>query len=389
MRARVNDPLTGAALALAALLALAACERLTSVGSIGCQSNSDCVPPATICGADQRCIPGCSANPVECVGGSTCNTSTGECTGGNGIGNPCNLDSDCRPPDTVCRASSHTCVAGCTLTLTCPTGLTCNTQTGHCCQPGQAGCPSAADAGASCNSDLECVGAPANICQAGQCVPGCTNGMTCTAPLTCDMATGHCTPASCARDMDCDPGSYCTQSGACSVLAFGGPIRCAGGTYVYYDCAIKTSPSQFQSCAGSPGPSGCPYCIEGSCFHPGLCANASDCHRGDACVGGLCRVQAPECPSTVAIAQIVAGTYAAGKEVCVHDTVTRVDNGYDGNREVRLGNSPYLYLEIEPMYEAAGVQVPSLGQAVTVHGTVRWDSGHGDRELLPIDSIGP
>jgi hypothetical protein len=91
----------------------------------------------------------------------------------------------------------------------------------------------------------------------------------------------------------------------------------------------------------------------------------------------------------VSIAQINAGTFAAGKEVCVHDTVTNVQNGYDGNKEVRLGNTPYLYLEIEPMYQSSGVQVPSVGQAVTVHGTVRWDSGHGDRELLPIDWVGP
>jgi hypothetical protein len=188
--------------------------------------------------------------------------------------------------------------------------------------------------------------------------------------------------------MDCDPGSYCTQSGTCSVLAFGGAIRCAGGSNVYYSCAIKTTPSQFASCAGSPGPGGCPYCIEGSCFHPGLCASANDCHRADACVGGLCRVQPSECPSTVSISQINAGTFAAGKEVCVHDIVTNVQSGYDGNKEVRLGNSPYLYLEVEPMYESAGVAVPAVGQAVTVHGTVRWDSGHEDRELLPVDWFG-
>jgi hypothetical protein len=41
------------------------------------------------------------------------------------------------------------------------------------------------------------------------------------------------------------------------------------------------------------------------------------------------------------------------------------------------------------MYAAAGVQVPTAGQTVTVHGTVRWDDGHADFELLPVDFVGP
>jgi hypothetical protein len=378
-------PRCARSLSLCVLALLAACQRVSFVGSIQCRDSADCTPPATICGPDERCIPGCAANPLACGGGTSCDMGSGECTQGGA----CSSDADCMPPDLVCRISTHSCVGGCTATLSCPAGLSCNPQTGHCCQPGQADCPTPADGGASCNADLECVGFPANICQGGQCVPGCTSGMTCASGLTCDTATGHCTPGSCARDLDCDPGSYCTQSGSCSVLAFGGPSRCAGGTYVYYDCATKSSPRLFASCAGSPGPGGCPYCIEGSCYHPGLCSSASDCHRGDACQGGLCRVQPTECPTTVGIAEIIARTFAAGKEVCVRDTVTAVDDGYDGNQEVRLGTSPYLYLEIEPMYRASGVATPSVGQRVTVHGTVRWDSGHDDYEMLPVDWVGP
>jgi hypothetical protein len=30
-----------------------------------------------------------------------------------------------------------------------------------------------------------------------------------------------------------------------------------------------------------------------------------------------------------------------------------------------------------------------VGQMVTLHGTVRWDDGHKDRELLSVDWIGP
>ena len=36
---------------------------------------------------------------------------------------------------------------------------------------------------------------------------------------------------------------------------------------------------------------------------------------------------------------------------------------------------------------SAGVMLPQVNQTVTVHGTVRWDAGHEDRELLPVDWI--
>jgi hypothetical protein len=173
------------------------------------------------------------------------------------------------------------------------------------------------------------------------------------------------------------------------VLAFGGATPCMGGTSVYYSCATQQTPSGFTSCAGAPGPTGCPYCIDNSCFHPGTCGSANDCHGGDSCTGGLCRVNTPPCPTTVAIGDIYKGVYAAGKEVCVHDTVAKVRQGVDGMLEIQLGTSPYLYVDIAPMYSAAGVMSPTVGQAITVHGTVRWDGGHQDRELLPVDYVGP
>jgi hypothetical protein len=373
-------------------LALATgCRRDRIVGSLACEKASDCSPPAYLCGPDGRCIPGCGLNPNSCIGGSVCEPTTGECTGAAGIGRPCSSDEMCDPPDLVCQQSTMTCVAGCTLggSATCPAAFVCNASTGHCCDPTDPSCPPPIDAGNLCNSDPECIGAPANICSGGLCIPGCTNGGACMAPLMCNATTGHCETMSCARDLDCDNGSYCTQSGHCSVLAFGGPSSCAGGTVVYYSCAQKTTPAEFSSCVGPPGPAGCPYCIEYSCFHGGLCTSDAECHRGDACVGGLCRVKAPECPTLVPVSAVVGGTYAAGKEVCVRDTVTSVENGYDGFIEIKLGTSPYLFIEVPPMYKAAGVVIPSTGQTVTAHGTVRWDDAHDDRELLPVDWIGP
>jgi hypothetical protein len=86
---------------------------------------------------------------------------------------------------------------------------------------------------------------------------------------------------------------------------------------------------------------------------------------------------------------VVAGGYAAGKQVCVHATVNVVQQGADGLYDLRLGSPPYLFVDVPPMYVAAGVTLPMAGQTITVHGTVRWDAGHADWELAPVDWIGP
>jgi hypothetical protein len=173
------------------------------------------------------------------------------------------------------------------------------------------------------------------------------------------------------------------------VLAFGGASTCQGGTPVPYACAVKTSPADFRACVGSPGPAGCPYCIDYSCLRAGLCASSADCHRGNACVEGLCRASAPECPTVVPLSAVTTGTFAAGKEICVRGTVALVANGFDGMIEIKLGGSPFLFVDVEPMYRSGGTQIPAVGQTVTVHGSVRWDDAHDDWELLPVDWIGP
>ena len=364
----------------AALLALAAaeCNRTSVVGSLGCASARDCSPPATICSVDGRCVRGCVADPALCVGGSNCNAATGECAGG-AIGTPCTGDNGCDPPDVVCRTSDGTCQPGCTVSPTCADGDVCNPANGHCCAPGTTGCPTASS--------------PAQICSGGMCVPGCATAGLCTGGQVCDTATGHChapTPM-CTDDDDCDAGSYCTHAGACAVLAYGGTQKCAtNAPDVLYACATKTTPADFTTCAGAPGPVGCPYCLENSCFRPGTCMSDNDCHGGVACTSGLCVVSAPACPSTVVLGDVVKGVYAAGKYVCVHGTVQQARQGLDGMYELKLDTSPYLFVDIEPMYQAsAGIALPQVGQAITVHGMVRWDGGHADRELVPVDYVGP
>jgi hypothetical protein len=376
------------ALVALAVLSTVSCRQTSFVGSLACQLG-DCAPPESVCGVDGRCVPGCTLDSEACVAGSTCDATTGLCTGGS-LTTPCSDDSACDPPGLVCSLATHTCAAGCTVSNECAPGFVCDFATGHCCDPSQPGCEQPPDLGSLCNTDSECVGAPANICSGGACVPGCA-ATGCTAPLACNSATGHCQQPTCALDTDCDPGSWCTQAGTCQVLAFAGAIPCAGGTPVSYKCAQKTSPADFSACAGAPGPGGCPYCIDSSCFHPGLCSTVNDCHRGDACSNGVCVVEAPPCPASaiVALADIVAGKYAAGKELCVRGTVLAERTGFDGMIEIKLDSSPYLFVDEAPYYQPSGVRLPGLNEVVTVHGTVRWDSGHNDRELLPVDWVSP
>ena len=94
----------------------------------------------------------------------------------------------------------------------------------------------------------------------------------------------------------------------------------------------------------------------------------------------------PACPDNaiVPIADVVKGVYAAGKELCVRGTVQSGKSGVDGMYEIKLDTSPYLYVDIEPMY---GLAAPAVGSNVTLHGIVRWDDGHKDRELLPVDFV--
>jgi hypothetical protein len=163
------------------LLVLAGCSRTTLVGSLICSVSADCAPPASVCSADGHCVPGCT--PESCGGGATCDAVTGECSGGV-LAHPCGQDSDCDPPDLVCRTSTMTCVPGCTVVVdSCAAPARCNPLTGHCCDGPS--CPDRPDAGIGCNADPECPGAPANICSGGACVPGCTQ-TGCMSPLSCE-----------------------------------------------------------------------------------------------------------------------------------------------------------------------------------------------------------
>jgi hypothetical protein len=369
----------------ASVLLAFGCHLPAELGSLRCARPSDCAPPDTVCGPDGRCVPGCGVDGNRCLNGALCDSATGQCVGAPACVDA-DHDDDCDPPAGVCDPNLHACVAGCTL-VACANGLRCDPTTGRCCDPADPTCPLTLANSPMCNIDSECPSAPAVICSGGLCVPGCdTTG--CAAPLSCNSASGHCETPGCQRDADCDAGSYCAADARCTVLPFAGAIPCAGGTPLSYRCAIRPTPAELVACAGPPGPAGCPYCLGGSCLQPGLCASTATCHAGDSCKGGLCRVDAPECPSLVSVASVFEGRFAAGKQVCVRDKVESVRTGYDGMIELQLGSATsFVYADLMPMYGQAGVRVPTAGETVTVHGAVRWDAGHQDRELLPVDWV--
>ncbi|MCB9655839.1 MAG: hypothetical protein H6729_17065, partial [Deltaproteobacteria bacterium] len=166
-----------------------------------CGADGDCAPPATVCRDDGICIPGCGAGGTGaevCVGDELCNTTTGHCVLVRG---PCQNDSECDPPETVCEIGQ--CVPGCAETggVQCPGGQLCEPASGRCVANGTV-----------CSSDDDC-GAPAEICDLlGQvCTPGCaTTG--CAEDLSCDPATGYCVSNAPCEDDTFEPNDAVSAS---------------------------------------------------------------------------------------------------------------------------------------------------------------------------------
>jgi|GEM_PF-4543984 len=367
---------------------LAGCVRDTNVGSLECHGAADCDAPFSICGPDGLCVDGCVTNASLCVAGASCDPASGECVGGRVSDTPCTDDRGCDAPDIICRASTGTCTAGCTLSDSCTGGMVCDTLTGRCCDPKTPSCTVPMTM-SGCAADHDCLlGQPGTqVCTDGKCVAGCAS-TGCVAPAICDPVTAHCGPVTCAHDSQCDSSSYCGPDHVCTPVP--PTASCSGRPGVPYSCAIKDDAPDFATCVGAPSTvAGCPFCLRGSCFSPGLCAGNADCHGGSDCVSGLCRAKVPDCQVIVPLATVVNGQLAAGKQVCVRDRVQSVKTGYDGMIELKLGSAPYLFADIAPMYQSVGVVIPTAGQTVTLHGTVRWDAGHHDWELLPVDRIDP
>lgn len=195
----------------------------------GCNDDSQCAPPMTIC-EGQMCVLGC-ANPggVQCTNGDICDTNTGRCVS---IEGPCTTDNECTPPMTVCESGQ--CIPGCHRMggVQCPGGEVCNPSTGRC-----------RGGGPICTSDLECM-PPDTICNlfSGACEPGClTNG--CTAPEVCNMTSGHCEDP----NATCSPDRFEPNDTAATASMINGGIQsgltiCAGDED-FFQVALGTGDS--------------------------------------------------------------------------------------------------------------------------------------------------
>ena len=138
-----------------------------------------------------ECVPHCTQSEFACALGYECDKASGLCI------DPLCTNVMC-PTDKICQSGK--CVAPCE-GLVCPRGTTC--RLGNCINPCK---------GVTCPMNLVCAG--------GFCVPGCgrCDGITCTAPLTCDMPSGNCKDPSCPNG--CPDGTWC-DNGTCKDACLG------------------------------------------------------------------------------------------------------------------------------------------------------------------------
>ena len=152
-----------------------------------CVNDLDCPLPGQVC-IDNHCVePGCTV--ASCQQGQWCDVTDGQCKPG------CDENSDCVSPDT-CNFSTHQCGqtdccgGACDLLTQYCEGFTC--QCVDLCQTDE-DCP----AGFVCKADGRC---------------WCTT-TSCPSGSTCNVQTGSCEvdPILCAEDNDCPDGWTCDQ----------------------------------------------------------------------------------------------------------------------------------------------------------------------------------
>lgn len=177
-------------------------------GGSGCTSDSSC-------GTGKMCHPLLKTCLPTCTGGSdcpstakTCRTFSGRDPGDAGTELPfcqCSTTALCGASTVACMANTHTCENKCTSNSGC-WGGTCNTTTGEC-SGGGGGGDGGTDGGASCSynptaippSEVRCTGSAAMFCN------WATN--QCVAPAACSGASQ---PGTCGYGAFCG-GSACDQ----------------------------------------------------------------------------------------------------------------------------------------------------------------------------------
>jgi len=284
---------------LLAAPALCACTADAGGGSVVCGSTCECGPPAQVCVAG-RCEPGCL--DTGCPSGTSCDPDSGHCF--QSLTRTCHRDLDCDPPDRICVEGS--CAPGCELTC-CYGGTRCNAETGYCDPDPVYGCRDDRDCAPPattcvdgrcltpryCLSDADC-DPPAKTCQGGICLDGCL-AMGCAQGLVCDEDTGRCatgsTPTTCTGDAGCAPPATICEGGAC--VAGCGTTGCAGAATCDGDTGrCVVGPQGCTSDQGCEPPA--TVCEAGACV-PGC--GSTGCPGGQACDGGTgrCRPAVATC----------------------------------------------------------------------------------------------
>lgn len=190
----------GAAVLLAAGLAMAACQTRLNFGaadaSNSCATDKDCPLPSLHCDSfSGRCV-GC-ATDADCTstsGRPHCDSYLRFCV-------QCAGNEDCGTGGAMCNMATRTCVK------TCNTAADCAASGGWC-EDGICGqCDSDHDCGGSrpphcdhttdqcvgCEANTQCTSAAASVCNRaiGQCV-GCVTSDDCGAGLVCDPSDWTC-----------------------------------------------------------------------------------------------------------------------------------------------------------------------------------------------------
>jgi hypothetical protein len=339
---------------------LGVCDT-TSGACVQCLPSDDTCPAGTYCGSDNTCTVGCN-DDSDCVpapkpdGGSdggiiqqdgaagaagsggaagaagaggvggvtptdgstgdggtqlTCDTTQHLCVG-------CQLDSEC-PIGTICDNANQTCIPGCLVKDTCPSGFDCcgkqcvdtNVDVDHCgacdvpctpyngtgsCQGGQCtvgGCDPGfgdcnQDATDGCESQL--AGDPSNCGACGSACPKPTHALAQCQGSACGM--GSCEPGfadcnnsandGCEANLGTDVGNCGACNFACSLL--NANPGCSAGT-----CTILSCNAGFGDC-DTTASTGCETNTQSNVNNCGTCGKScSFPNAGAACTAGLCK----------------------------------------------------------------------------------------------------
>lgn len=242
-------------------------DMLTSVSGIRCSGAGVacdtgkagvCASGVTVCDQGQL-----SCSPLFESSGEQCNGLDDDCDGQTDEG------ALCPKQDQVCHHGK--CVGHCELAeFPCPGGTACDKDTGLCvepkcvgvgcgagevCRDGSCGAPCAevvCPHGQTCVGD-QCVDLCADVscpsgevCRSGKCFPHCAqcDGLSCAAPLECDVKSGTCLDLSCPGG--CPSGSLCS-AGSCKDACDG--VKCPSGQA----CVAGTCCASGECAAGDGG----------------------------------------------------------------------------------------------------------------------------------------